>query len=73
MVVDHSALLVIEPSTAVIVAEHELGAPAETSILDEHYDRPRPAPSRGPRPKTPAEQASARLLWSVRPPSATHV
>ena len=35
-----------------IVAEHELVSPGETSILDEHYDGPRPAPSRGPRPKT---------------------
>ena len=35
-----------------IVAEHELVSPGETSILDEHYDGPRPAPSRGSRPKT---------------------
>jgi transposase len=56
IVVDHGALLVVEPATGAIVAEHELVAPGETSILDEHYDGPRPAPSRGPRPKTAAEQ-----------------
>ena len=52
VVVDHGALIIVEPSTGVIVAEHELVSPGETSILDEHYDGPRPAPSRGPRPKT---------------------
>jgi hypothetical protein len=39
-----------------IVAEHELAAPGTASILDAHYDGPRPAPNRGPRPKTHAEQ-----------------
>lgn len=38
------------------MAEHALVAPGETSILDEHYDGPRPAPNRGPRPKTTAEK-----------------
>jgi hypothetical protein len=52
VVVDHGALIICEPSTGVIVAEHELVSPGETSILDEHYDGPRPAPSRGSRPKT---------------------
>ena len=52
IVIDHGALLVVEPATGAIVAEHELVAPGETSILDEHYDGPRPLPSRGPRPKT---------------------
>jgi transposase len=61
IVIDHGALLVVEPATGVIVAEHELAAPGETSILDEHYDGPRPAPSRGPRPKTPAEQQFCAL------------
>jgi hypothetical protein len=28
----------------------------DASILDAHYDGPRPQPSRGPRPKTEAEQ-----------------
>jgi hypothetical protein len=61
VVVDHGALIIIEPPTGMIVAEHELTAPGETSILDEHYDGPRPAPSRGPRPKTQAEQAFCAL------------
>jgi hypothetical protein len=61
VVVDHGALILLEPATGVIVAEHELVSPGETSILDEHYDGPRPAPSRGPRPKTPAEKQFCAL------------
>ena len=30
-----------------IIAEHDLVAPGETSILDEHYGGPRPMPTRG--------------------------
>ena len=56
VVVDHGAICLLEPATGVIVAEHELVAPGGTSILDEHYDGPRPAPSRGPRPKTDIEK-----------------
>ncbi|WP_081495032.1 IS21 family transposase [Mycolicibacterium chubuense] len=56
VVVDHGAIVLLEPATGVIVAEHELLAPGGTSILDEHYDGPRPAPSRGPRPKTTVER-----------------
>lgn len=61
IVVDHGALIILEPATGVIVAEHELRSPGETSILDEHYDGPRPAPSRGPRPKTVAEKQFCAL------------
>jgi len=61
IVIDHGALIVVEPATGAIVAEHELVAPGETSILDEHYDGPRPAPSRGPRPKTTAEKQFCAL------------
>jgi hypothetical protein len=61
IVVDHGALLVLEPTTGAIVAEHELVAPGETSILDEHYDGSRPLPSRGPRPKTTAEHQFCAL------------
>jgi transposase len=61
VVVDHGALIILEPGTGVIVAEHELRSPGETSILDEHYDGPRPAPSRGPRPKTVAEKQFCAL------------
>ncbi len=56
VVVDHGAVCLVEPATGVIVAEHELIAPGSASILDAHYDGPRPAPSRGPRPKTSVEK-----------------
>jgi transposase len=50
-------LRVIEPVTAELHAEHALVAPGETSILDTHYDRPRPdTPRRGARPRTPVER-----------------
>ena len=56
VVLDHGAVCLIEPSTGMIVAEHELTAPGSASVLDAHYDGPRPAPSRGPRPKTSVEK-----------------
>lgn len=50
-------LRVIEPVTGEVHAEHRLVAPGETSILDAHYDRPRPeTPRRRARPRTPAER-----------------
>lgn len=61
VVVDHGALCIVEPATGVIVAEHELGAPGSASILDDHYDGPRPAPNRGPRPKSTVEQQFCAL------------
>jgi transposase len=61
VVVDHGAVCLLEPSTGMIVAEHELAAPGTASILDDHYDGPRPLPSRGPRPKTHAEQQFCAL------------
>jgi transposase len=61
VVVDHGALCLVEPATAMIVAEHELGAPGSASILDDHYGGPRPAPSRGPRPKTSIEKQFCAL------------
>ena len=56
VVLDHGAVCLVEPSTGMIVAEHELVAPGSGSILDAHYDGPRPAPRRGPRPKTIVEK-----------------
>jgi transposase len=44
-----------------VVAEHGLVAPGETSILDDHYGGPRPAPRRAVRPKTRAEIAFCGL------------
>jgi transposase len=61
VVVDHGAVCIVEPATGVIVAEHELTAPGTASVLDAHYDGPRPAPSRGPRPKTAVEQQFCAL------------
>lgn len=55
VVVDHGSVRLLEPATGMIVAEHELVAPGSASIIDAHYDGPRPAPSRGPRPKTSVE------------------
>jgi hypothetical protein len=45
----------------VTMATHELVAPGETSVLDEHYGSPRPLPRRAPRPRTPAEHALIAL------------
>lgn len=56
VVVDHGAIVLLEPATGVVVAEHQLTDPGSASILDEHYDGPRPAPSRGPRPKSTVEK-----------------
>lgn len=61
VVVDHGAICLVEPATGAIVAEHELTAPGSASVLDDHYDGPRPAPSRGPRPKTSVEQQFCAL------------
>jgi transposase len=49
-------MLIIDPATAEVVAEHALVAPGEVSVLDEHYGGPRPVPGRNPRPRTVAEQ-----------------
>jgi len=40
-----------------IIARHDLVAPGETAVLDEHYGGPRPFPARAVRPRTPAEKA----------------
>jgi hypothetical protein len=44
-----------------IIATHDLVAPGETSVLDEHYGGPRPMPTRAVRPKTAAEKAFCAL------------
>ncbi len=44
-----------------LVAEHRVVSPGETSIVDEHYGGPRPAPARAVRPKTAAEVAFCEL------------
>jgi len=54
-------LLVVDTATGQVVADHELVAPGQASVQDAHYDRPRQAPSRGPRPRTAAEQRFCAL------------
>jgi len=50
-------IMIIEPVTGEILAEHRLVAPGETSIVDEHYGRARPdRPRRAPRPRTQVEK-----------------
>ncbi len=44
-----------------IVAAHDLVAPGEVSVKDEHYGGPRPSPRRAPRPRTEAERAFLSL------------
>jgi hypothetical protein len=60
---DEGRLLIVEPGTGQIVADRGLTTPSQASVQDEHYGDPRPAPSRGPRPRTVAEQ----LFCGLRP------
>jgi transposase len=55
--VDGTRIRVLEPFTGEITAEHELIAPGEASIADEHYGSRRPdKPSRAPRARTAQEK-----------------
>jgi transposase len=54
-------LLIADPASGEVLAEHALVAPGGTSVLDEHYGGPRPAPRRAVRPRTAAEKALAEL------------
>lgn len=57
VLVDDTVLRVVEPVTGEVHAEHDLVAPGEVSIVDAHYDLPRPdKPSRAARPRTKAEK-----------------
>jgi hypothetical protein len=48
---------VLEPFTGEVAAEHQLVAPGEVSICDEHYGSSRPdKPRRAPRPRTRQEK-----------------
>jgi hypothetical protein len=44
-----------------IIARHDLVAPGETAVCDDHYGGPRPEPTRAVRPKTPGEVAFVAL------------
>lgn len=54
-------LVIADPATGEVLAEHAPVAPGEASVLDEHYGGPRPAPRRPVRPKTAAEKAFVTL------------
>jgi hypothetical protein len=58
---DDARLLVICTCSSEVVAEHNLVAPGEASVLDVHYGGPRPAPRRAVRPKTIAEKQFCAL------------
>ena len=60
--VNHGGRLqVIVPATGQVIADHDLVAPGETSILDAHYGGPRPAPSRKVAPRSVAEREFCAL------------
>jgi hypothetical protein len=61
VLVDGPRVLILDPGTGQVHAEHPLVAPGEASILDEHYGGPRPAPRRAIRPKTVAERQFCAL------------
>lgn len=57
VVVDGPRVMVLDVGTGEVHAQHPLVAPGEASILDEHYDGPRPStPARAIRPRTVAEK-----------------
>jgi hypothetical protein len=52
-----SLIMIVEPVTGEVLAEHQLVAPGENSIVDDHYGGPRPQrPSRAPRARTQTEK-----------------
>jgi transposase len=57
-----TGVTIVAPGTGEVLAEHPLMAPGEASVLDAHYDRPRPnAPARKVIPRSAAEQAFCGL------------
>ena len=60
--VEGSRVLILDPATGEVHAEHRLIGPGEASIVDEHYGGPRPTtPVRAIRPRTAAEQQFCAL------------
>lgn len=53
---DGDRLLIVDPDTGEVVAEHALAAPGEASVQDAHYDTPRSARTRAPRARTIVEK-----------------
>lgn len=58
---DGARLDIVDAGTGELLADHALVAPGEVSVMDAHYDVPRKAPSRGPRPRTTVEQRFCAL------------
>jgi len=58
---DRSLAIIAGPGEGTLVAEHQLVAPGQASINDDHYGGPRPAPRRAVRPKTQPEKAFCAL------------
>lgn len=56
LVQDDRRLLIIDPATGEVVADHGLGTPGDVVLDDAHYGGTRKPPSRSPRPKTSAEK-----------------
>ena len=62
VLVNGSAITVLIPQTGEVLAEHPLMAPGGSSVLDAHYDRPRPnTPTRKITPRSTAELAFCSL------------
>lgn len=57
VLVDGTRVLILDPGTGEVHAEHPLTPPGEASVADEHYDGARPsAPVRAIRPRSAAER-----------------
>jgi len=58
----NSGVTILIPSTGEVLAEHPLMAPGGSSVLDEHYGRPRP--NTPARKVTPENSSGAGVLWA---------
>ncbi|MGW0040083.1 IS21 family transposase [Gordonia sp. NPDC003376] len=56
LIQEDGRLLIVDPATSEVVADHALGAPGEVVLDDAHYGGARKPLSRAPRPKTAAEK-----------------
>lgn len=56
LIQEDGRLLIIDPNTSEVVADHQSGAPGEVVLDDAHYGGARKPPNRALRPKTAAEK-----------------
>jgi len=54
-------VLIVDPRTGEVIADHAAVAPGESCVVDDHYGGARPKPRRAIRPKTVAEKAFCGL------------